>query len=151
MHPALRQYVGRPSPRIARYIAVGAFTGFAGVALAFAIVRVVEMRRGNERQAAIEHRHEARAAFASNARDLVLARTLVRDFAFHAWPSWVAANPDRDCPTRLADLERYVGEGTTVDPWGNSFRFRCDGSHFRVTSDGPDRTPSTSDDIKSVR
>jgi hypothetical protein len=62
MHPALRQYVGRPSPRIARYLAVGALTGFAGVALAFAIVRVVDVRRGNEVQEAIEHRHDACAA-----------------------------------------------------------------------------------------
>jgi hypothetical protein len=59
MHPALRQYVGRPSPRVARYVAVGAFTGFAGIALAFSIVRIVELRRGNERQAQIERRHEA--------------------------------------------------------------------------------------------
>ena len=151
MHPALRQYVGRPSPRIARYIAVGAFTGFAGVALAFAIVKVVDVRRGNERQAAIEHRHEARAAFASNARDLVLARTLVRDFAFRGWPSWVATHPDRDCPTSLHELETYVGDGATVDPWGSSFRFHCAGGQFRVTSDGPDRTPATSDDIRSYR
>ena len=151
MHPALRQYVGRPSPCVARYLAVGALTGFAGIALALSIVRVVEVRRGNERQEAIERRHEARAAYAANAKDLVFARTLARDFAVHGWPSWVAANPDRDCPTKLAELERYVGEGTTVDPWGSSFRFRCDGSHFRVSSDGPDRTPSTSDDIRSVR
>jgi hypothetical protein len=151
MHPALRQYVGRPSPRVARYVAVGALTGFASVALALAIVRLVEVHRGNERQEAIERRHQQRAAYAASARDLVLARTLARDFAMHGWPSWVVANPDRDCPANLAELERYVGDGTTIDPWGNPFRFRCDGGHFRVTSDGPDRTPSTSDDIRSVR
>lgn len=151
MHPALRPYVDRPSPRIARYLAVGALTGFAGVALALSIVPVVEVRRGNEHQEAIERRHEARAAYAANAKDLVLARTLTRDFAVHGWPSWVAANPDRDCPTRLDELERYIGEGTTVDPWGDSFRFRCQGGHFRLSSDGPDRAPSTSDDIRSVR
>lgn len=59
MHLALRQYVGRPSPRVARYVAVGALTGFAGVALAFSIVRLVEVHLGNERQEQIERRHEA--------------------------------------------------------------------------------------------
>jgi hypothetical protein len=150
MHPALRQYVGRP-PRFARYVALGALTGFAGVALAVSIVHLVEVRRGNERQDRIERRHEARAAFASNARDLVLARTLARDYAVHAWPSWTAANPDRDCPARLAELEPYVGDGTTVDPWGHPFRFTCTGTRISVSSDGPDRVRNTRDDIRSTR
>jgi hypothetical protein len=60
MHPALRQYVDRPAPNVARYLAVGLLTGFAGIALALSIVHVVEVRRGNDRQAEIECRHEAR-------------------------------------------------------------------------------------------
>jgi len=66
MHPALRQYVERPSPRTARYVLAGAVTGFAGVALAFAIVKVVDTRRENDRQERIEHHQQVRA---DHARD----------------------------------------------------------------------------------
>lgn len=151
MHPALRQYVGSPSPRLARYVAIGAFTGFAGVALAFGIVRVIDTRHTNDRQTAIERRHSSRAERAASAHDLVVARSLVRDFALRAWPSWVAAHPDRACPTSIADLAPYGGEGTEVDPWGHAVHFACNGTRLAASSDGPDGIRGTRDDLWSNR
>ncbi len=148
MHPALRQYVERPSPRTARWIFVGALTGFAGVALAFACVHAVDTRHANDHQATIE---AERTRFAHDASDLVLARTLVRDYAVIAWPKWVAANPSRACPSSIAELAPYIGPGTEVDPWGHAFHFRCniDGTQLSASSDGPDGIRGTSDDIWS--
>lgn len=149
MHPALRQYVGRPAPGTARYLAIGALTGFAGVALAFAIVRVVETRRTNDRQAEIERRHTlgtlpARATSPPRA-------TSSRDCAAHAWPSWVVANPDRTCPRAISELAPFTGMATEVDPWGHAFHFTCDGARFSAASDGPDGIRATRDDIWSRR
>lgn len=151
MHPALRQYVERPSPRLARYVAVGALTGFAGVALAFAIAHVVDVRRANAHQAAIERTLDSRPRFAESASDLVLARTLVRDYAVIAWPSWVAANPSRACPASIAELAPYLGPGAEVDSWGHAFHYRCDGTHFSAGSDGPDGIRASADDLWSSR
>ncbi len=151
MHPALRPYVVRPSPRLARYVFVGALTGFAGVALSFAIVHVIDVRHGNDRQAEIERRHEARARCAHRATGVMLSRTIAHDLAVRAWPSWVADHPDRACPTSIAELAPYLGSGTEVDSWGHAYHFACGGSRLSVGSDGPDGIRGTRDDLWSDR
>lgn len=151
MHPALRQYVERPSPRTARYLALGALTGFAGVALALAINHVVEVRRANEHQATLDRLLDARPRFAESASDLVLARTLTRDYVVIAWPSWASVNPSRACPASIAELAPYLGPGAEVDPWGHAYHFRCDGTHLAAGSDGPDGIRGSADDIWSSR
>jgi general secretion pathway protein G len=55
-----------------------------------------------------------------------------------------------DCPT----VTQLVTEGALdedapkQDPWGSPWHIECNGNAVVVTSDGPDRKPSTPDDIR---
>jgi hypothetical protein len=145
MHPTLEPYVDTPSLINWRFIAVGVLSGVSMMLVAVAVMRYVDHQRACERA---EQRYAARDQAAA---ERMVARTLVRELAFNAWPAWVAANPDRPCPDRLDDLGPYIGLTTVRDPWSSAFMFHCDGVHFVVASAGPDGVLSNDDDIRSDR
>lgn len=92
-------------------------------------------------------REAARTARAAKARYWADA------YAHRGYPAWVAANPDRACPARLAELDAYVGRRDTIDPWGTTYQFLCGRQHgvvgLRVRSAGPDRQFDSADDVES--
>ena len=83
-----------------------------------------------------------------------LAKIEVRKYAFEAYPSWSASNPDKACPAKLADLAELTN-AELVDPWGHAYKMMCGkdlpkgAKGLAVSSPGPDGKPGTADDIKS--
>lgn len=56
------------------------------------------------------------------------------------------------CPKGLADLKAAgIVRRVNKDPWGNDYRFACDGEHaaIEISSAGPDGNFDTDDDINS--
>ena len=85
-----------------------------------------------------------------------VARATVRKYAFEAYPSWLAAHPDRECPDALAELNEYMHNRDTRDVWGNDYVMLCGrrGSPVRargfvVLSAGEDGRLGTADDVYS--
>ena len=84
-----------------------------------------------------------------------IARDTVRKYAYEAYPSWSAAHPDKACPERLEDLNEYMNNKDTKDPWGGQYRMMCGqnlpagAKGLAVSSPGEDGKDGTSDDIKS--
>lgn len=166
MHPALRQYVERPSPRSAYYVGLGALVGFAGVALALVIAGgVSSARRTRAYEATTERVRAAQPCRSETAGQLAL--TVVRDYALFAGPRWAAGNPTRACPTAvtalapylanptrawptaIAELAPYLAERRELDPWGHACHFRC--RALSASSAGPDGIRGTDDDIGTAR
>ena len=139
MHPSLEPYVDPPSLINGRYILAGVLSGLTAMAIAVGIVSYVHHERQAERRRIVA---EAQAKGRT--------RSLVKDLAFNAWPAWVAANPDRQCPEHLSELERYLADGALSDSSGG-FMFHCDGVHFTVASPGTDGVFGSADDIRSDR
>lgn len=71
-----------------------------------------------------------------------------------AFPLWAIANPDKPCPSSIADLREHTPRGV-VDPWGHPYRVLCGATlpagakYFAIASDGPDGKPGTPDDVRS--
>jgi hypothetical protein len=84
-----------------------------------------------------------------------IARTVVKAYAYEAYPQWSAAHPGQHCPNHLEELNEYMSFNDTRDPWGNRYRIFClpdmpPGLRpIGVTSDGEDAREGTADDIKS--
>lgn len=84
-----------------------------------------------------------------------VASMAAKKYAFEAYPSWAAAHPDKACPDRLVDLNEYMNEKDTKDPWGNDYKMFCGANlpagarGFAVLSAGEDGKEGTADDIKS--
>lgn len=84
-----------------------------------------------------------------------IARATVKKYAFEAYPSWSAAHPDKACPEKLEDLNEYMNNKDTKDPWGGSYKMLCGqqlpagAKGLAVMSPGEDGKEGTSDDIKS--
>ncbi len=82
-----------------------------------------------------------------------VARMTVMKYALEAMPSWLSTHPGRACPDHLADLNDWMNNRDTVDPWGRDYRWAC--RHLGapqllfVASAGPDGRFGTSDDIGS--
>ncbi|TPV93380.1 MAG: prepilin-type N-terminal cleavage/methylation domain-containing protein [Myxococcales bacterium FL481] len=56
------------------------------------------------------------------------------------------------CPKGLSDLKAAgIVRRVNKDPWGNDYRFNCDGEHaaIEISSAGPDGNFDTDDDINS--
>lgn len=54
---------------------------------------------------------------------------------------------DSKCPT-VEDLQRERRiDGSTKDPWGQTYAIRCDDGDLVVISSGPNRTSGDADDI----
>jgi type II secretory pathway pseudopilin PulG len=64
--------------------------------------------------------------------------------------SWWVTSGSSGCPT----VARLVSDGVLdedsplTDPWGTPWRIECSGDSVSVGSDGPDKAPSTDDDIR---
>lgn len=84
-----------------------------------------------------------------------IAHDTVRKYAYEAYPSWSAAHPDKACPERLEDLNEYMNNKDTKDPWGGTYKMMCGqnlpagAKGLAVSSPGEDGKDGTSDDIKS--
>lgn len=78
-----------------------------------------------------------------------VARMTVKKYAYEAYPEWAAANPDRPCP-ELGELNLYMANKDTKDPWGAPYFFACTSpKHLRIVSAGEDGAFGTADDIRS--
>lgn len=84
-----------------------------------------------------------------------IARATVKKYAFEAYPSWSAAHPDKACPASLTDLNEYMNNKDSKDPWGNDFKMMCGqnlpagAKGLAVSSPGEDGKEGTADDIQS--
>lgn len=91
---------------------------------------------------------------AEDKRDFA-ART-AKKLAWEAYPEWLAAHPDRECPAKLADVVGRADIATT-DPWGHPYKMMCGKRNLphgakgglAVLSLGEDGQEGTADDIKS--
>ncbi len=85
---------------------------------------------------------------------LDLAYDTVRKYALEAYPSWVAYS-GKLCPEKLEVLNEYLTSKDIYDPWGGTYRMRCDANlpteakGFGVMSPGADRKEGTEDDVIS--
>ncbi|MDQ3335390.1 MAG: hypothetical protein M4D80_09515 [Myxococcota bacterium] len=85
--------------------------------------------------------------------DIALANHELHAYAFETYPSWVAANPDRECPRHLLELNHYAPTLHAVDPWGSPYQLICGKQYGRVLSmrsAGPDRLFDTTDDLSTA-
>ncbi len=84
-----------------------------------------------------------------------IATLTAKKFAEEAYPAWAAAHPDKPCPDKLEDLNEFMNNKTTKDPWGNRYKMYCgsslppDAKGLAVSSPGKDGKEGTEDDIKS--
>jgi len=78
------------------------------------------------------------------------AQRWITAFGTEVYGAWLEANPTTICPA-FGDLKPHAKGRSTIDPWGQPYRFLCDPSKpelgVRVTSDGADAKPDTDDDI----
>ena len=78
----------------------------------------------------------------------------VRGFV-DAFSGWASANPERTCPTRLAELLPWTTRTQTRDIWESEYQWSCfrtrDGWRLRAWSLGEDQLIGTPDDIWSDR
>jgi len=84
-----------------------------------------------------------------------IAKATVQKYAFEAYPSWAAEHPDKTCPDKLEDLNEYMNNKDTKDPWAGQYKMLCGANlpagakGVAVTSPGEDGKDGTADDIKS--
>jgi Type II secretion system (T2SS), protein G len=86
---------------------------------------------------------------------LKAVKTTVQKYAYEAYPEWAVANPAKECPAALVDLDQYINRTDIKDPWGHDFKMMCGAAvpagakGLAVLSFGPDGKEGTADDIKS--
>jgi prepilin-type N-terminal cleavage/methylation domain-containing protein len=86
-----------------------------------------------------------------------VARSVIKQFAYEAFPRWSAANPTSACPTQLDELTKWMNKQDIKDPWGADLQMLCGENlpeparkaGIGVVSNGPDGKPNTEDDIRS--
>ena len=78
-----------------------------------------------------------------------MAKATVKKYAFEAYPSWRHDRPGFTCPGSLLVLNEYMNQKDTLDPWGRSYRHRCEANQLLVSSRGEDGRFGTVDDVKS--
>jgi hypothetical protein len=85
-----------------------------------------------------------------------IAKATVRKYAYEAYPSWAEEHVDAICPRSLTDLNEYMNNKDTLDPWGHPYFFTCGvmvvPAGVRgvwVTSAGEDGSFGTRDDVRS--
>lgn len=63
--------------------------------------------------------------------------------------SWKATHPGEDCPTadQLKKEKELDATANLKDPFGNTYKIKCDGDEITVSSPGPDKKDGTEDDI----
>ena len=84
-----------------------------------------------------------------------IAALTVSKYANEAYVQWAQANPSKQCPAKLEDLNEYMNNKDIKDPWGNNYKMFCGstlpaGAHgLAVMSAGEDGKEGTEDDVKS--
>ena len=84
-----------------------------------------------------------------------IAKDTVQKYAYEAYPSWASAHPDKSCPDRIEDLNEYMNNKDTKDPWGGDYTMLCGqnlpagAKGIAITSPGPDGKIGNEDDVKS--
>jgi len=99
-------------------------------------------------------RREPHAAQMMGASKAELAKLKAKKYAVEAYPQWSAAHPDKACPAKLEELNEYMSDHDTLDPWGRPYRMMCGptlagAKGLAVISAGEDGKGGTADDIKS--
>lgn len=99
-------------------------------------------------------RREPNAPQGMGASKAELAKVKARKYALEAYPHWLAAHPDKACPDKLEELNEYMTDNDTLDPWGRPYRMMCGptmagAKGIAVISAGEDGKGGTADDIKS--
>ena len=84
-----------------------------------------------------------------------IAKLTVKKYVDEAYPSWSTQHTDKSCPDSLVDLNEYMNNKDTKDPWGGQYKLMCGQSlppgakGIAVMSNGEDGKEGTPDDIKS--
>jgi general secretion pathway protein G len=84
-----------------------------------------------------------------------VAKLTVQKYVNEAYPQWSAHHPDKQCPDKLDDLNEYMNNKDTNDPWGRPFKMLCGANlpagakGLAVMSAGEDGKEGTTDDVKS--
>lgn len=101
----------------------------------------------------IGHAEDARIAAAQS--DIATLSSAVQLFHLHCsrFPSTeegleALMTPPADVATQWKGP--YLDKDITADPWGMAYVYVCNDTSFTITSDGPDRTPNTADDISET-
>jgi hypothetical protein len=99
-------------------------------------------------------RHTAPDQQVMGASKAELAKLKAKKYAIEAYPQWLAAHPDKACPDKLEELNAYMTDNDTLDPWGRPYRMMCGptvagAKGLAVISAGEDGKGGTADDIKS--
>jgi hypothetical protein len=89
------------------------------------------------------------AEFSSGGSKLDVARLTIRKYAREAYPRWRAAHPGQTCPAQLVDLNVYMNNRDTKDPYGNDYEMYCGLHGIVVRSLGEDGRLNTEDDLWS--
>ncbi len=98
--------------------------------------------------------HAANAPQMMGAPPAELAKVKAKKYVVEAYPQWSAAHPDKVCPDKLEELNAYMNDKDTLDPWGRPYRMMCGptlagAKGLAVISAGEDGKGGTADDIKS--
>ncbi len=86
---------------------------------------------------------------------LDVAYDTVKRYAMEAYPSWGAYYGKPGCPDKLEVLNEYLTSKSIDDPWGGTYKMRCDSNlpaeahGFGVMSPGEDGKEGTEDDVAS--
>jgi hypothetical protein len=98
----------------------------------------------------------ARPMWVCSGSHVDIAKLTVHKFADEAFPMWVRAHQDKQCPEKLEDLSEYMDSKDLKDPWGSSYTWFCGANlpagakgGFAVMSVGEDGIAGTLDDIRS--
>jgi prepilin-type N-terminal cleavage/methylation domain-containing protein len=84
-----------------------------------------------------------------------IAAIAVKKYVDEAYPAWAAAHPGKGCPDTLEELNEFMNDKATTDPWGNHYKMYCGSTlpphakRLAVSSPGEDGKDGTPDDIKS--
>jgi len=78
-----------------------------------------------------------------------IAKLTIAKYADEAYPEFRAANPTRECPVALRELNEWMNAKDVQDPWGTSYVMTCGNHTILVGSAGEDATFGTADDLWS--
>jgi hypothetical protein len=84
-----------------------------------------------------------------------VAKSTVRKYAYEAFLQWGQAHPSKACPDKLDDLNEYMNDNKSTDPWGQNYKMMCGpnvpagAKGIGIMSFGEDQKEGTADDIKS--
>ncbi|HEX4454299.1 MAG TPA: prepilin-type N-terminal cleavage/methylation domain-containing protein [Kofleriaceae bacterium] len=84
-----------------------------------------------------------------------IAKMTVNKYANEAYPHWASEHPGKACPDSLQELNEYMNNKDTKDPWGSEYKMMCGQTlppgarGLAVMSNGEDQKEGTTDDIKS--